>query len=47
MSIIHGFIIDPHNDQLSVGLISQLAEHCTGISLVRVQLPIEAFLATS
>ena len=33
---IYGLIIDPHNDQLSVGVIAQLVEHCTGIAEVRV-----------
>ena len=27
-----GFFIDPHNDQLPVGLIAQLIEHCIGIA---------------
>lgn len=30
-------MINSHNDQLSVGLIAQLIEHCTGIIEVRVQ----------
>ena len=32
----YGLIIDPHNDLLSVGLIAQLVEHCTGIAEVRI-----------
>ena len=28
MSSVYGFIIAPHNDQLSVGLKAQLVEHC-------------------
>ena len=32
-------------DQLPVGLIAQLVEHCTGIAEVRVQIPGQAFLA--
>ena len=32
-------IIDPHNDQLSVGLIAQRVEHFTGIAEVRVWVP--------
>ena len=28
---------DPHNDQLPVGLIAQLVEHCTGITEVRFE----------
>ena len=37
---IYGLIIDPHNELLPVGLIAQLVEHCTGITEVRVQIPI-------
>ena len=36
---MYGLIIDPHNDQLPVGLIAQLVECCTGIAEVRVQVP--------
>ena len=32
-------MIDPYNDQLSVGLIVQLVEHRTGIAEVRVSVP--------
>ena len=33
--LIHsGFIANPHNDQLPVGLLAQLVEHCTSISKV-------------
>lgn len=32
-------LIDPHNEQLPVGLIAQLAEHCTGIAGVWVRIP--------
>ena len=32
-------IIDPHNNQLLVGLIAQRVEHCTGIAEVRVRVP--------
>ena len=35
----YGLIIDSHNDQLSVGLIAQLVEHCTGMVEVRDQVP--------
>jgi len=31
ISSIQGLMIDPHNDQLPVGLIAQLVEHCTCI----------------
>ena len=52
VSIIYGFIIDPHNDQLLVGAIDKLVEHCSGIAEVRVPIPLEAwifqaFLATA
>ena len=30
-------MIDPQNDQLPVGLIAQLVEHCTSIAEVRVR----------
>ena len=36
---VNGLIIDPHNDQLPVGLIAQLVEHCTSIAEVRVWIP--------
>ena len=32
-------IIDPHNDQLSVGLIAQRVKPSTGIAEVRVRVP--------
>ena len=38
-STIYGLIIDPYNDQLPVGLIVQLVEHCTSITEVRVRVP--------
>ena len=44
---IYGLIIDPHNNLLPVGLIMQLVEHCTGIAGVRVQIPVQAFLAAA
>ena len=34
------FIIDPDNDQLPVGLVAQLAEHCPSITAVRVANPL-------
>ena len=33
---IINFIVEPHNDQLPVGLIAQLVDYCTGIKEVRV-----------
>ena len=43
-STIYGLIIDPHNNQLPVGLIAQLVEHCTGIAEVRVLVPFRSFI---
>ena len=37
ISTIHGLIIDAHDDQLPVGFIVQLVEHCTGIAEGRGQ----------
>lgn len=34
-TIIYGLTIDIHKDLLPVGLVAQLAEHCTGIAEVR------------
>ena len=42
--IIYGLLIDPHNDQLSVGLIAQLIEHCTGILEVKVRIRVQAWI---
>ena len=33
---LYGLIIEPHNNLLQFGLITQLAEHCTGIAEVWV-----------
>ena len=41
---IYGLIIDPNNDLLSVGLIAQLVEHCTGIAGVRVPTSSNSFI---
>ena len=35
ISIIYGLMIDPHNNQQPVGLIAQLADHCTSIAEAR------------
>ena len=40
-------IIKPHNKQLQGDLLAQLVEHCTGISEVKVRIPIQAFLVTA
>ena len=39
---IHGYITNSQSDQLPVGLIAQLAEHCTSISEVMGSNPILA-----
>ena len=39
ISIIYGLIMDPYKDQLPVGLITRLVEHCSGIAEVRVRVP--------
>ena len=38
---LHGFIWNQHNDQLPVGLLAQLVEHCTGIAEVMGSNPIK------
>ena len=43
---LRGFI-NPQNDhELPHGLIGELVEHCNGIAEFRVQIPVQAFLAT-
>ena len=39
---LHGFIWNQHNDQLPVGLLAQLVEHCTGIAEVTGSNPVQA-----
>jgi len=41
---IYGRIIDPHNNQLLVGLLVQLAKHCTGITETRVRIPVQTWI---
>ena len=41
-SPLHGFIWNQHIDQLPVGLLAQLVEHCTGIAEVMGSNPIQA-----
>ena len=43
----YGLIIEPRHNQLPVGLVAQLVEHCTTIEEVRVQIPVQAFLAVA
>ena len=41
-SPLHGFIWNQHIDQLPVGLLAQLVEHCTGIAEVMGSNPVQA-----
>ena len=40
--ILHGYITNSQYDQLPVGLIAQLVEHCTGIAEVMGSNPVQA-----
>ena len=42
-SSLHGFTLNQHNDQLPVGLLAQLVEHCTGIAKVMNSSPVQAW----
>ena len=42
--VLHGYIMNSQYDQLPVGLIAQLVEHCTGIAEVMGSIPVQAFL---
>ena len=46
LSSLHlsGYITNSHNDQLPVGLIAQLVEHCTGIAEVMGSNPVQAWI---
>ena len=41
---LNGYITNSHNDQLPVGLIAQLLEHCTGIAEVMGSNPVQAWI---
>ena len=41
-SPLPGFILNQHNDQLPVGLLAQLVEHCAGITEVMGSNPVQA-----
>ena len=41
--ILHGYITNSQYDQLPVGLIAQLVEHCTGIAEVMGSNPVQAW----
>ena len=43
-SPLHGFIWNQHSDQLPVGLLAQLVEHCTGIAAVMGSNPVQAWI---
>ena len=43
-SSFYRFIWNQHNDQLPVGLLAQLVEHCTGITVVMGSNPIQAWI---
>ena len=43
-SPLHGFIWNQHSDQLPVGLLVQLVEHCTGIAEVMGSNPVQAWI---
>ena len=43
--ISSGFIWNQHSDQLPVGLLAQLIEHCTGIAEVMGSNPVQAFFS--
>ena len=42
-SSLHGFMWNQHNDQLPVGLLAQLVEHCIGIARVMGSNPVQAW----
>ena len=42
--ILHGYITNSQYDQLPVGLIAQLVEHCTGIAEVMGSNPVQAWI---
>ena len=42
-SSLHGFIMNQHNDQLPIGFLAQLVEHCFGVAEVMDSNPIKAF----
>ena len=43
-SSLHGFITNQQNDQLPVGLLAQLVEHCMGMAEVMGSNPVQAWL---
>ena len=43
-SPLHGYIWYQHDDQLPVGLLARLVEHCTGIARVMGSNPVQAWI---
>ena len=43
-SPLQGFIWNQHNDQLPVGLLAQLVEHCTGITEIMGSNPVQVWI---
>ena len=43
-SPLHGFIWNQHSDQLLIGLLAHLVEHCTGIAEVMGSNPVQAWI---
>ena len=43
-SPLHGFIWNQHSDQLPVGLLAQLVNHCTGIAEIMGPNPVQAWI---
>ena len=44
MSILYGLITNSQNDQLPLGLIAQLVEHCTGVTKIMGSIPFQAWI---
>ena len=42
--ILYRLITNSQNDQLPVGLIAQLVEHCTGVTEVMGSIPFQAWI---
>ena len=42
--IFHGYITNSQYDQLPVGLIAQLVEHCTGVAEVMGSIPVQGWI---
>ena len=42
--MLYGLITNSQNDQLPLGLIAQLVEHCTGVTEVMGSIPFQAWI---